>query len=67
MNGLPLGAITAAAPAFRQRSASRMSPVTTTAPGPGPLRDPVVRRVERVGDGHPLDQRMLGHAQPLHC
>ena len=34
MNGLPLGASTAVAPAFRQRSASRMSPVTTNAPGP---------------------------------
>jgi len=31
VNGLPVGAITVA-PIFRQRSASRMSPVITTAP-----------------------------------
>ena len=63
VNGRPLGAITAA-PALRQRSASRMSPVTTTAARPGALGDPVVGRVERVGDDDPLDQRMRRHPQP---
>ena len=36
VNGLPLGAMTALAPAFRQRSASRMSAVMQIAPGPVP-------------------------------
>ena len=53
------------APAFRQRSASGMSPVTTTVARVGRARDPVVGGVERVAHHHPLDQRMLGHADAV--
>ena len=59
VNGLPFGESTVA-PAFRQRSASRMSAVTTTVRGPGALGDPVVGGVEAVADHDALDQRMRG-------
>ena len=65
VNGLPFGASTAEAPAFRQRSASRMSPVTTTAPGPARPAIQSSAASNASDDGHPLDQGMLRHAQPL--
>ena len=58
VNGLPLGAITAA-PALRQRAASRMSAVTTMFPT-RVFGDPVVGRGEaRVDDEY--HQRPSGH------
>ena len=66
VNGLPVGASTVA-PAFTQRSASRMSAVTTTLRGSAPLGDPVVGRVEPVADHHPLDQRAHRHAERRCC
>ena len=62
VNGLPLWPMTVA-PTFRQRSARRMSPVTTTVAHRLPP-DPVVGGVEIVGYHDPLDQRMVGHAHP---
>jgi hypothetical protein len=63
VNGLPFGASTAA-PAFRQRSASRMSAVMPRSRARG-LGDPIVGGVEGVRHRDPLDQRVFGDADAL--